>query len=43
MVQKTACLLPDGSDAGALNETQTELLQKWRQWSYYKLCYKEIE
>ena len=43
VVQKTACLLPDGSDAGALNETQTELLQKWRQWSYYKLCYKEIE
>ena len=43
VVQKTACLLPDGSDAGALNETQTELLQKWRRWSYYKLCCKEIE
>ena len=42
VVQKNVCQLSDGSISEALSPEQQELLQKWRQWSYYKLQYKEI-
>ena len=42
VVQKTICQTADGSVIGELTAQQRDLLQKWRQWSYYKLQYKEI-
>ncbi len=42
VVQRGDCLLPDGTVTNRLNETQTAQIQKWRCWSYYKLCYKEL-
>ena len=42
VVQKNVCQLSDGSISEALSPEQQELLQKWRQWSYYKLQYKEV-
>ena len=42
VVQRGDFLLSDGTVVKELNETQTAQIQKWRRWSYYKLCYKEL-
>lgn len=42
VVQRTAYLLADGTVTGQLGEPEMEAIQKWRRWSYYKLCYKEL-
>lgn len=44
VVQKTACVTADGvqGEISALPDTVREELARWRQWSYYKLKYKEI-
>ena len=43
VVQKKTYLLPDGTIAYELEEEQDEQIQKWRRWSYYKLCQKDVE
>lgn len=46
VVQKQTCLLADGTsvDVSALDGTDLQAaIQKWRQWSYYKLRYKDVE
>ena len=42
VVQKQSCLLPDGTLTQTPENVLSENIQKWRQWSYYKLRYKEI-
>ena len=44
VVQKQRCLLSDGRyvTAEELDESLQEQISAWRQWSYYKLRYKEI-
>lgn len=46
VVQKQTCLSADGTsvDVSALDGTDLRAaIQKWRQWSYYKLRYKDVE
>ena len=43
VVQKKAYMLPDGTYTKVISSEQYELVQKWRQWSYYKLRYKDVE
>ncbi len=43
MVQKQAYQLADGTVTDQLTEEQAAKIAKWRQWSYYKLMYKEID
>ena len=43
VVQKKTYLLPDGTYTKVISDEQRELVQKWRQWSYYKLRYKDVE
>jgi phosphoglycerol transferase MdoB-like AlkP superfamily enzyme len=38
VVQKTYC----GDSAGRALEEPSEEIAKWRRWSYYKLCYKDV-
>ena len=42
VVQGGTCLLSGGALTEDLTDEQQELLRKWRQWSYYKLRYKEL-
>ena len=42
VVQKTAVQLSGGELTEEPSPEQRELLRKWRQWSYYKLQYKDI-
>ena len=42
VVQRTDFQLSDGTVTAGLDAGQTALMQKWRRWSYYKLCYKDI-
>lgn len=42
VVQRTVYALPGGEIVYELDEAQSALIQKWRRWSYYKLCQKEI-
>ena len=42
VVQKGTCQFPDGSITDTPTDEQTELISKWRKWSYYKLRYKDI-
>ena len=42
MVQKTTCVSVDGAEfTDPAGDLAADIL-KWRQWSYYKLRYKEI-
>ena len=43
MVQKQAYLPADGTLTDQLTAEQAAQVLKWRQWSYYKLMYKEID
>ena len=43
VVQKKIYMLPDGTYTKVISSEQYELVQKWRQWSYYKLRYKDVE
>ena len=43
VVQKQAYLPADGTLTDQLTAEQTAQVLKWRQWSYYKLMYKEID
>ena len=43
VVQKQAYLPADGTLTDQLTEEQAAQVLKWRQWSYYKLMYKEID
>ena len=43
VVQKKTYRLPDGTYTKVISDEQRELVQKWRQWSYYKLRYKDVE
>lgn len=45
VIQKETCVLSDGQVISPLHESDPELqaaIEKWRQWSYYKLRYQEI-
>ena len=42
VVQKSDYRLVDGEDVTALSTDQDAQIQKWRRWSYYKLCYKDV-
>lgn len=42
VVQNNLYQTADGSVTEALNDEQQDLLRQWRQWSYYKLQYKEV-
>ena len=42
VVQKSVCQLSGGGLTEEPSPEQRELLRKWRQWSYYKLQYKDI-
>ena len=35
--------MADGTVTDQLTEEQAAKIAKWRQWSYYKLMYKEID
>ena len=45
VVQKNAAILPDGSVVNpyTLDDQTPKQLEKWRQWSYYKLKYQEFK
>ncbi len=43
VVQKETCLLADGTVTATPEQTLTDSLLQWRQWSYYKLKYQEFE
>ena len=43
MAQKKVYMTPDGAYTKLLNGQQEELVRQWRQWSYYKLRYKDID
>ena len=43
VVQKQAYQVADGTVTDQLTEEQAAKIAKWRQWSYYKLMYKEID
>lgn len=42
VIQRETVLLPDGTLTQELPETLRSSIAQWRQWSYYKLKYKEI-
>ena len=42
VIQRETVLLSDGTLAQGLPETLKPSVDKWRQWSYYKLQYKEV-
>ena len=42
VVQKQSYLLSDGTLTQTASESLSAAIQQWRQWSYYKLRYKEI-
>ena len=42
VVQKQTFLLPDGTLTRAPDQALSAAVQKWRQWSYYHLRYKDI-
>ena len=42
VVQKQSYLLPDGTLTQTADESLSAAIRQWRQWSYYKLRYKEI-
>ena len=42
VVQKQSCLLSDGTLTQTADESLSAAIRQWRQWSYYKLRYKEI-
>lgn len=43
VVQKKTYMLPDGSYTKLISSAQLEEINKWREWSYYKLIYKDLE
>ena len=43
VVQKQSYQLADGTMTDQLTEEQAAQILQWRQWSYYKLMYKEID
>ena len=43
VAQKKVYMTPDGAYTKLLNGQQEELVRQWRQWSYYKLRYKDID
>lgn len=43
VVQKKTYMTMDGTITPLLTSAQQELIDQWRQWSYYKLRYKEVE
>ena len=45
VVQKNAAIMPDGSVVNpyTLDDQTPKQLEKWRQWSYYKLKYQEFK
>ncbi len=42
VVQNQICVPMDASAGMTPTETQIRLLEKWRNWSYYKLIYKDV-
>lgn len=42
VVQNQICVPMDASDGMTPTEEQARLLEKWRNWSYYKLVYKDV-
>lgn len=42
VVQKKTFRTMDGAYTKVISSRQSELIQKWRQWSYYKLRYKDV-
>ena len=42
VVQKQSYLLSDGTLTQTADGALSAAIQQWRQWSYYKLRYKEI-
>ena len=42
VVQNQICVPMDASAGMTPTEAQTRLLEKWRNWSYYKLIYKDV-
>ena len=42
VVQKQSFLLPDGTLTQSPDQALSAAVQKWRQWSYYHLRYKDI-
>lgn len=42
VVQKQSCLLSDGTLTQTPGDSVSNAIRQWRQWSYYKLRYKEI-
>ena len=43
VVQKKTYMTMDGTITPLLTSAQQEMIDQWRQWSYYKLRYKEVE
>ena len=43
VVQKKTYMTMDGTLTPLLTTDQQEMIDQWRQWSYYKLRYKEVE
>ena len=43
VVQKKTYMTMDGTLTPLLTSDQQEMIDQWRQWSYYKLRYKEVE
>lgn len=43
VVQKKTYMTMDGTIPPLLTSAQQEMIDQWRQWSYYKLRYKEVE
>ena len=43
MVQKKTYMLPDGTYTKLISSAQLEEINKWREWSFYKLIYKDVE
>ena len=43
MVQKKTYMTMDGTLTPLITSDQLSMIDQWRQWSYYKLRYKEVE
>ena len=43
VVQKKTYMLPDGTYTKLISDAQQEIIDQWREWSYYKLIYKDVE
>ena len=43
VVQKKTYMTMDGTFTSLITSSQQEMIDKWRQWSYYKLRYKDVE